>query len=163
MPESRLRGSETYHVHTSGGRSLRERLLRQKLTPAQVETSRLKAGCTVESPAQPVENTLSVATGRLPIGRRLPTCPTILRWAFIRFGGPKAHEDSQDWPPHKVLRNQHPGRRFLESVNAASRSAPQVCVRYAFGQSRHELRDGGLPTVYQGARSKAQRNLLKIR
>jgi len=25
------------------------------------------------------------------------------------------------------------------------------------------LRDGGLPTVYQGARSKAQRNLLKIR
>src|SRR5580693_7693267 len=65
-------------------------------------SSRLKAGCTVESPAQPVENTLGVATGRLPIGRRLATCPTILRRAFIPFGGPTAHEDSQDWLPHKA-------------------------------------------------------------
>jgi hypothetical protein len=30
-----------------------------------------EAGCTVESPAQPAENTLGVATGRLTIGRRL--------------------------------------------------------------------------------------------
>jgi hypothetical protein len=36
---------EKSSVHTSGSRSLRERFLRQQLTGAQVEISRLKAGC----------------------------------------------------------------------------------------------------------------------
>src|SRR5580658_725979 len=53
-----------------------------------------RSGCTVESPPQSVENTLGVAAGRLPIGNRLATCPTILRRVFIPIGGPQAHEDS---------------------------------------------------------------------
>jgi hypothetical protein len=61
-----------------------------------------EAGCTVESPEQPVENTLGVATGRFPIGRRSATCPTILHWAFIPFGGQRAYEDSQEWLPHQA-------------------------------------------------------------
>jgi len=52
--------------------------------------------------------------GRLPIGRRLPTCPpksawrakrgmdgsSVLRWAFIPLVGRRAHEDSRDCLPH---------------------------------------------------------------
>src|ERR1700722_12736737 len=56
--------------------SLRECLLRQKLTATQVGGVPQKAAGRVESPAQPVENALGVATGGLPIRRRLPTCPT---------------------------------------------------------------------------------------
>ena len=82
-----------------------------------------EAGCTVESPAQPVENTLGVATGRFPIGRRLATCPTILRWAFIPFGGPQAHADSQDWLPHKA--GGSPGLMWLGKSGSRGTRADQ--------------------------------------
>ena len=48
----------------------------------------LKAGCTVENPAQSVENKLRTATGRFPIGRRLPTgCQPAPQY----FGGLSSH------------------------------------------------------------------------
>jgi hypothetical protein len=46
---------------------------------APLSERRLKACGAVESLRQLIENTLGVATGRFPIGRRLPTCPTMLR------------------------------------------------------------------------------------
>src|ERR1700722_6098983 len=88
--------------------------------------SRLKAGCTVESPGQPVENTLGVMTGRLAIGRRLATCPAILRRAFIPFGGPKAHDDSQDWLPHKAVRRKS-GRRTGLGEESSRKSGGTPC------------------------------------
>src|SRR3984957_1326989 len=66
---------------------------------------------------------LGVATGRLPIGRRLATCPTILRRAFIPFGGPKAHDDSQDWPPHNEVTHLISALRIISTVRAR-RHAP---------------------------------------
>jgi hypothetical protein len=68
--------------------------------------SRLKGGCTVESPAQPVENT-----------------SPLLRRVFIPFGGPQAHSDSQDWLPHKDLVAQYCSFSFSASGLDSSRSA----------------------------------------
>ena len=53
----------------------RKRLLQREPTPRDTKKSRLKAGCTVESPPQPLEKTLGMARGRFPIGRRLANLP----------------------------------------------------------------------------------------
>jgi hypothetical protein len=67
----------------------------QAIVPAAAfqAASRLKAG----GASQPGENTLGVATGRLPIGRRLATCPTKLRRILIPTNGTQAHEGRRNW------------------------------------------------------------------
>jgi hypothetical protein len=60
----------------------------------QASARRLSADA---GPRRPPRQQSAVATGRFPIGRRLPTCPTIFRRGFVPFGGPQAHEDSHDW------------------------------------------------------------------
>src|ERR1700735_3303558 len=68
---------------------------------------------------------LGVATGRFPIRRRVATCPTILRWAFIPCGGPKAHEDSQDWLP-RIAANRKLVLAFVSDARRPINNRPQV-------------------------------------
>ena len=63
---------------------------------------------------------------------------------------------SQDWPPHKVLRNQHPGRRFLESpylspTGARARSATiKVMARGSNALSVDKQREATAMEVNRG-------------
>ena len=59
--------------------------------------SRLKGGCTVESPSYLIEIRPS------------------LRCAFIPLNGAPRHRDSQDWLPHKAVRTGHMGNTFIRA------------------------------------------------